>query len=337
VIGVVIVSTEIVLRKVVGVDPTTDRMATYQFDSTLGWTTRHDFKFYRSSLYYGQFNYYGPEGFPTTRDAWHTRASTSSPSIAFLGSSFVESYYVPYEESFPYHVKEATGKQVLNLGVSGYAPDQYLLRARTTLPQYNVTDIVAVLFPINDLPGIATDQYQGFAKPYFKDNLDTPVNMPLHEPELTQKETGVAAEIRSTALYTLLRPIVRKAIGINLKESTKMPQTFDPKKMDNVFKIFAELKKEHPSARLLIYEIPFYKEVANDALYSANTKLFMDTCARYELFCASMDPIIRAHKNMSELFIEGDGHVSAYGAKLVADQMAQLLTETASTSRTENK
>lgn len=317
---------EFFLRTVVGITPTTDRMATYQFDDVLGWKTRSDYKFYRSSLYYGQFNYYNPQGFPTTASRWHNDASTTTPSVAMLGSSFVESYYLPYEQSFPYLIEQKLNdKQVLNLGVSGYAPDQYLLRARVTLPAYNVTDIVAVLFPINDLPGIETDDYQGFAKPYFTDSLETPVNMPLLPANPDPKQSGVVAQIRNTATYTLLRPLVRKAIGFNLKVSAKQPQVFDAAKMEKVFMIFAKLKAEHPNARVLVYEIPFYKEVGNTELYRANLKLFEDTCAKFGLTCATMDPIIATHPNMSEIFIEGDGHVTAYGAKLVADQIATIL------------
>ncbi len=326
-LGTVFFCTEYFLRIVVGIDPTTDRMATYQFDDLLGWKTRSDYKFYRSSLYYGQFNYYNPEGFPTTAARWHEHASTTQQSVAMLGSSFVESYYLPYEESFPYLIeKKLNGKQVLNLGVSGYAPDQYLLRARAALPVYNVTDIVAVLFPINDLPGIESDEYQGFAKPYFKDSFDVPANMPLLPATPSSKPSGLVAQVRNTATYTLLRPLVRKAIGFNLKVSAKQPQVFDVTKMESVFRIFEKLKAEHPSARLLIYEIPFYKEVGNTELYRANLKLFEDTCAKFGLTCATMEPIIATHPNMSEIFIEGDGHVTAYGAKLVADQISSILS-----------
>jgi hypothetical protein len=318
---------EFVLRTVVGIEPSTGRMVTYQFDDTLGWTTRSDYKYYRSSLYYGQFNYYNPQGFPTDAEHWHQNASTTAPSIAILGSSFAESYYVPYEESFPYLIEQQSKKQVLNLGVSGYAPDQYLLRARVELPKYHVKDIVAIFFPINDLPGIYSDSYQSFTKPYFTDSLDTPVNMPLTPPEPEIAQTGLVARIRNTAIYTLLRPIVRKAIEINLAVSTKQPQGFDAIQMKKAFTIFAKLKTEHPDAHLLIYMIPFYREVGNTELYHSNLKLYQDTCTAYGLTCASMDPIIATHPNMGDIFIEGDGHVTAYGAKLVADQLVELLRD----------
>ena len=321
--------TEFVLRNVIGIVPSSDRMVTYQFDDTLGWTTRNDFKYYRSSLYYGQFNYYNPQGFPTDAADWHTSVSTTAPSIAIVGSSFAESYYLPYEESFPYLIEKGSGRQILNLGVSGYAPDQYLLRARAVLPQYaDVKDIVIIFFPFKDLLGIDTDDYQGFQKPYFKESLAKPVNAPLIPPPPAITETGVIAQIRNTAVYTLLRPLMRKAVGINLKESTSMPRVFDAEHMERVFKIFSKLKDEHPNSRLTIYMVPFYLEVANPQMYRKNIDLYETTCVKYSLNCASMDPIIAAHPNVDELFIRGDGHVTAYGAKLVAEQLVSMLSAT---------
>jgi hypothetical protein len=44
-----------------------------------------------------------------------------------------------------------------------------------------------------------------------------------------------------------------------------------------------------------------------------------------------MDPIIATHPNMDEIFIQGDGHVTAYGAKLVADQLVSILKEGSTT------
>lgn len=323
----VLVLAEFVLRRWVGIDPSTDRMIAYQFDDTLGWKPRGDFKYYRSSLYYGQFNYYNPDGFPTNFARWHIPASTTTPSIAILGSSLTESYYLPYEESFPYLIEQkAKGKQVLNLGVSGYAPDQDLLRARMVLPNYHVTDIVAIFFPLNGLRDIDADRYQGFAKPHLDLALSKPINVPLQPPPLPPAEKGIIAGIRNTAIYTLLRPFVRKGVGLSLRVSTKQSQRFDPEQMEKVFHIFARLHEEHPDARLVIYMVPFYREIGDRELYQSNLALYEATCTKHGLTCASMDPVIAAHPNTGDIFIEGDGHLTAYGAKLIADQLTEILS-----------
>ncbi|OGZ05347.1 MAG: hypothetical protein A3C93_04880 [Candidatus Lloydbacteria bacterium RIFCSPHIGHO2_02_FULL_54_17] len=316
---------EYILRNVVGIVPGTERMVTYQFDDTLGWKSRADYKYYRSSLYYGHFNYYDPQGFPTDVMRWHEAASSSASSVAILGSSHAESYYLPYEQSFPYLIEKKTGKQVLNLGVSGYAPDQYLLRARAELPKYDVSDIVIIFFPYNDLPGIESDEYQGFMKPRFGDSLLAPENLPLVPPAPPKEETGIVARVRNSAVYTLLRPVVRKAIAVNLRTSAKQPQPFETEEMSKVFDFFGEIQKENSSKRVIIYEIPFYREIGDDTLYRANLVLYETECAKHALICASMDPIIATHSRRGEIFIEGDGHVTAYGAKLIADQLAEIL------------
>ncbi len=316
---------EIFLLKVVGVVPSTDRMATYQFDENLGWKTRSDFKYYRSSLYYGHFNYYSPEGYPTDRAHWHSAAARNVPTIAFLGSSHAESYYLPYEQSFPYRVEQASGKQVVNLGVSGYAPDQYLLRARAELPKYPVTDIVVIFFPFNDLPNIERSDYQDVAKPVFGETFDRPINTPLTPPPPAPVGMGFVARVRSSATYTLLRPLVRRMLPVKIKVSTKQPGTYDPAQMEKVMTIFATIAKENPSARVHIFAIPFYKELEKPELYRENLAVYEKSCIGRPFSCASMDPIIATHKDPGDIFILGDGHVTAYGAKLIADEIIKML------------
>lgn len=309
-----------------GIDPSTERMVAYQFDPTLGWKTREDFKYYRSSLYYGQFNYYNPEGLPTSADKWHDRASTTLPSIAILGSSFAESYYLPYEESFPALIERAAGKPVLNFGVSGYAPGQYLLRAREEFPKYTLTDIVVIFFPYKDLPGLDENEYQGYEKPYFGETLDKPVNTPvtLRSPE--KKKEGFVGYVRNSALYTLLRPYVRKEIALGLREGNKTAIRYDGTTMERALRVFKVIEQENPNARLVIYQIPYYKELEDKELFQANVALYREACAKAELTCLSMDEIIATHPRADELFILGDGHVTAYGAKLIADDILRAIS-----------
>lgn len=313
-----------------GIVPSGDRMVGYQFDETIGWKTRPDFKQYRSSLYYGHFNYYDAAGFPSDSANQHTSKSTTTPSIAFVGSSFAESYYVPYDQSFPELVDEAIPeKQVLNLGVSGYSPAQYLLRAREELPKYETSDIVVIFFPYKDLPGLQDANYQGYMKPYFAlgGTLDTPANLPLIlPPESAVPTGGFANAVRSTSLYTFLRPYIRKSVNVGLIEDTKTAGVYDPALMDEALRIFEAIGKEHPKARLIVYHIPYYKELDDAELYKKNLAVYFDACKERSLECFSMDDVIKTHPRKAEIFIIGDGHVTAFGAKLIARSLVAALT-----------
>lgn len=311
-----------------GIDPTTDPMVMYQFDENLGWTTRHDYRYYRSSLYFAHFNYYNPEGLPTTADAWHLHASTTMPSIAILGSSFAESYYLPYDQSFPNLLeKKSGGKQVLNFGVTGYAPDQSLLRARAEFSKYDVKDVVIAFFPFRDLKNVVASNYNGLAKPMFGDGLERPVNTPLKQAPRDVDATGsvIAGVIRNTATYVVLRPYVRKAIAINLIPDSRVSSTHDPKIMDKALSMFAEIAREFPDKHVIVYEIPFFREMDTPQIYQGNLTTYREGCVKYALTCLSMDGIIKSHPRADELFIVGDGHVSAYGAKLIADELALVV------------
>ncbi len=57
---------EIALR-FYGITPSTDRLFAYEFDETLGWAPKQSFKYFRSTPYYGHFNYYVRKVFPSLR------------------------------------------------------------------------------------------------------------------------------------------------------------------------------------------------------------------------------------------------------------------------------
>jgi len=97
------------------------------------------------------------------------------PSVAIIGDSFVEGYCLPYKKSFAYLLGDLVkDKQIINLGVNGYSPDQYLLYSRRHLKNFNVKDIIVAFFPYNDIPMVfrkyTESQKLGYSKPYFEEN-----------------------------------------------------------------------------------------------------------------------------------------------------------------------
>lgn len=166
--------------RLIGIPAGQARLAKLEFDDTLGWRTKKSSRIFHSFAHSAHFSYYNPDGFPVLKQNWNQPSSREAPSIAVIGDSFTEGHYLPYEYTFTNLLDQRIGtKQVINLGVRGYSPDQYLLAARRHLGDYNVTDIVVMFFPYNDVPEALQDTADGYAKPLFGDTFDEPLNTPL--------------------------------------------------------------------------------------------------------------------------------------------------------------
>ena len=79
-----------VFARLYGIIPYANRMNVYDFDNTLGWKTKKNFKFYRSTTEFSHWNYYNLEGFPTDKAGFNKTTNTLKPSIALIGDSFAE-------------------------------------------------------------------------------------------------------------------------------------------------------------------------------------------------------------------------------------------------------
>lgn len=92
----------------------------------------------------------GPSGPPAGADA------AGGGTVVVYGDSFVEARYVPFEETFcqrlAAHLATELGQRpaVLNAGLSGYGPDQSLLRMRAELPVLRPDLVVFAVFAGND-------------------------------------------------------------------------------------------------------------------------------------------------------------------------------------------
>ena len=83
------------LARAFHVTPLQDRLERYAFDETLGWATKESSIGFVSSAEYSHYLFYNQDGFPTNRAGLDQSASRSTPSIALLGDSFIEGYYLP--------------------------------------------------------------------------------------------------------------------------------------------------------------------------------------------------------------------------------------------------
>ena len=133
----------------------------YQFDPELGWTLRPQISVRRASAEYQHQVATGPHGF--RGDPPRGAART----VVVLGDSFVEAFQVPRAHTFVARLDEALGPdtQVLNYGVSGYAPDQEALLWQRLAPTVPAQDVVLLVYGANDVLGVLRDRGHGMAKP----------------------------------------------------------------------------------------------------------------------------------------------------------------------------
>lgn len=312
-----------------GINSSSDRLHTYEFDENLGWRTRKNFKYYRSSLYYKHFNYYNPLGFPTDKENFNRTPDATIPSTVLIGDSFVEGYYVPYEQSFAYLLdQKLSNGQVINLGVSGYAPDQYLLSSREHLKNYNVENIVTTFFPYDDISSVFSDKFEGYAKPYFKqDQFDAPINLPLKKLKGNVDDKNMFIRlIRKTDLFTVLRPSLRKIISMIRPTSVAKAVVYEKSQMQKPLALINQIKKENANTNFLVYYIPSCEEFLDTLIYEHNINIYLELCGELNLQCAYLTVDISKYPDISVLYIPKDGHFTKLGSALVADQLYKLLS-----------
>jgi len=313
-----------VAARSLGIKPYQTRLERYEFDDALGWKTRRSTATYISRRRYAHPLYYNNDGFPSTKADFTSSASRQRLSIALIGDSFVEGYYLPYEQTFAHLLGQSTGKQILNLGVSGYSPGQYLLAARKHLPDYHVTDIVVFLFAFNDIPYVSRDMYRGYEKPLVSDETFEIENFPLEQ--VVDDKTNVRSFAQNVldqfALWSLIKPAF--VFMGQTTETQTGPGKLDSDELRRALILIARIGRENRHAALHIYYMPDISELKAEDVYKFNVTSFAQNCDLMELSCIMPDPF--SEHDVNSLYIPEDHHLSALGAKLVAKQISAVLT-----------
>jgi len=314
-----------------GVGANQDRLTVYQFDEVLGWKTRPSTRHFRSTGHYAHFVYYDDMGLPTGAATWPDPPSTDRAAVALVGDSFVESYYVPYEESFPHHLDgRLRDHEVVNLGVSGYSPEQYLLRSRQLLPEFTVSVVVVAFATFND--EIYTDQevYLGrYAKPVLSPDLARVTNAPL---ERLQAEPGPdqgrswSRQVRRTAIGALLKPLyVRLLVDESPRAAPPGALSTTPDEVRRAVTVMAAIREVIPDADFLIAYMPSYPELASTRVFHRNRAMVHGACRELGIRCET--PRIDGDVRAEDLYRVEEGHLSPEGSRWYAEFLLGVLQE----------
>lgn len=302
-----------VAARLAGFEPSRPGISSYQFDATLGWRTYRGFTYSRPSARGTHALYYNLDGLPTDSAGLRTRADRGLPSVALIGDSFAEGYYLPFEQTLEHRLATLRhDRQILNFGVAGYSPDQYLLAARARLAEFEVREIVVLFFPFNDVPYVDRESYMHYAKPRFGESLNRPINVPLRRSRPLLAESLATYTVLATFYRTFVRPVAPN-------------YRYDLQGMNRSVDLIARIRRENPGVGFLVYYIPAAAEFGHRAALRENLKEFDAACDRNGLRCATAVGAFSSLPAPSAAYDPVDGHFSATGARLVAEHVNRLL------------
>ena len=311
--------------RLTGIGPGTAIFNNYRFDEVLGWDTKPGFSWVSTRDPTPHTNHYNPDGLPSLEQDADRSLSRITPTIAFVGDSFTEGYYLPYEETFTHLVGERfPGKQVLNLGVVAYAPDQYLLKARRHLPDYNVDTIVVMFFPGDDIRSVTKQSLGGYSKPYFEGSFDTPLNTPLTDQAFPATQSLPRKIHRHSALVRAITPALIEYVPWMvdyLAGHGGSVYYYDEEEMRKALRLIQQIGFEFPADDFVTYYVPFLKEVQDQRIFEQNSRLYESLCDELAMRCLTLEPALAQAPDPEDFFIERDGHFTRLGAELVANQI----------------
>ena len=295
------------------------RMERYEFDEKLGWKTRKDFEYLRSDKNFSHWLRYDSFGFPAPTDRQRDLTKTA-PSLVLIGDSFIEGYYLPYPKTIAANIESALDFQILNSGVSGYSPAQYLLRFEELNSEFNISLGIVFLFPRNDLMYLESNYYQGYSKPVIDPATLEATNLPL---KLIVKNDSAIDSIlnlvrNDSAVYAILRPYIRRHLFYSKENDYDYanPYTLDKDELNIALKIISKIKNTLEDDTFAIVYIPDKSEISN-SLTAHNKHIFLSTCEENKILC--FHPDFAFNSSPEELYIEGDGHFNAVGARKMSD------------------
>ena len=224
---------------------------------------------------------------------------------------------------------------MINLGVSGYNPSQYLLRARMDLPKHNVRYVIVGFFAYNDVNDIDHPSMEGYARPVFGDDLRAPLNTPLTKETGDEPEASLFLKIaRQSAAYSLIRPYHKSAIRYFGPEIDDAPDQDrlnpDPREYEKALRLIAAIQEIVPKATLIVVYIPFYEQLIFPNKLARDLELFRSNCDQLQIDChvpAFIEDPIATFESLYIGVKAAEGHFSELGSRVFAEFIIDVLRQ----------
>jgi hypothetical protein len=295
------------------------------------------------------------------------RAVSLKPSTyrtLLIGDSFTEAVGVPFEQSFAgllYHAGQERGDRIefLNAGVLSYSPVLYYKKIKTLLDSGLGFDEVVVFLDLSDIHDEATT-YFCFDDDRKYDVYKVNCSPPDSPPRLVQRSqlsafrdklkahfvvTDRSREMFNGWIRSLRADPKRSAIRNSLRNDWTIPTAdvghrYDPLGIEggiararNNMQALADLLAQH-HIPLTVVVYPWPLQLEKDDRNGRQSVIWREFCAKNCRSFIDLFPVFFAFKDAHQdwyerLFILGDFHYSAEGNRLVYQNVADRLLNTA--------
>lgn len=241
-----------------------------------------------------------------------------------LGDSFMEGYGLKREKRVSNQIEKKRGIPLINLGVSGTGPTQYMEIYRKYGQHFDHDFIVLSLYPPNDFIDDDPVLIENKHRPFWVLKNDTLV---LQKPQKKTPDLHYLSwfkQILQRYTYTYNAYLeAKKQIRANMNAKFDLPnhQYKNPLAMRRFFRSIVEIKKMANGRPIVLFTIPCKQELGSKNL--GNSRVSRELRA----FCVAQNiefidlPKIISQKSLKEqqsLYLTCDSHFSEKGAEFVA-------------------
>ncbi|HEY9421814.1 MAG TPA: GDSL-type esterase/lipase family protein [Thermoanaerobaculia bacterium] len=318
---IALIAAEILLRRGGSADPF-EGFGMYVHDPLLGWALAPGARTRQSNREYDVAVRINDQGFRADREYSHAPALGATRVVA-VGDSFTFGQGVEIQEAWPSILERRLGKaDVVNLGVPGYGVDQQLLMLESRGLSYQ-PDIVVLGLHTPDVFRNTNASHGRYAKPLFRireDDLSLELtNVPTPPPGTPVPPPDRGPLHRSRLFQMVFTRLERHGAG-EVWEVTEA-----------ILRRMADTASQ-AEARLVVLLLPPQYAVYGGALESKSqahtTGLIAAILRGQGIEHLDLTPALAkaAEKNPAErLFYPGDGHFTAAGNRVVAEELLRRL------------
>lgn len=259
-----------------------------------------------------------------------------------VGDSFAQGMCVNESDTFSGNIKRITGKNVLNLGMSGNGPIRELATLKEYMPIKKVKTVLWFYFEGNDLADIDEEMSNKILLNYFKDNtftqdlknkqklidslLSNKLSNKLKEDYETRKVINYSYYIRFMKLYSL-REFINSRIST---KNSNQPNINSIKKLKEILKLSKDFIEREHEAKLYFIYLPTYIRYA-DSGKNNNDQLFLYGEVKniikelnIELIDINSD-VMKGSKTPLSFFPFGmSGHYSVEGYRRISEHISEI-------------
>ena len=253
-------------------------------------------------------------------------SDSTRPRIMVYGDSFIMANNVDQSETIPAQMNQRRADyDILNFGVSGYGPDQLLLRAREEVPRFNPSLLVLSVFAGNDLMDLLSNEI--FIETDSGEVVRSSSNavtraLPFLRTEMLLRMVFMKRFLPEDT-ETMLRNTLVFDETVHLSELDEQQQHVIGALLTHVLSQWKALAaQEQIPLRVLV--IPSWRGTHETPALFENEELILSTCQKLGIAAFDARSILQAGK-ATAYYDQAYRHLNARGTSAVADTFLKFL------------